>query len=321
MSNITCEFCFAQFTSSASADAETVQCPGCGKETSALANDEVESTGSSSAAENADSTDDGAEEGESESYGFASSNDDDACETGTLEVTGEVIFDDDLPAVLPPRRNKKKTGKRRKKKKATAQSSTNDAAQVVGSVIDILTGYPKVIAGILVWAVFMVAFNSGAFESREQEVFHNLTGEGRTTSEWLTVVRNYEEQSADGEISAKAKSLYLKISKGINTFLGPDPAAVPDLFRALQEDPERSQLPQLAEKVLDKFRRNNKKALVGDLDDGLDSGHPKVTLWSIRLLAMHGTAASSSADAVAEFLNADDQEIADAAGETLAKIR
>lgn len=321
MSNITCEFCFAPFTSSASADAETVQCPGCGEQTSALANKAVESAGYSSSAEIADSTDDGAEEGESESYGFASSNDDDACETGTLEVTGEVISDDDLPALLPPRRRKKKIDKRKKKKKAPVQPSKNGAAQAVSSVIDILTGYPKLIAGILVWVVFMVAFNSGVFESREQEVFHNMTGEGRTTSEWLTVVRNYEEQSADGEISTKAKSLYLKISKGINTFLGPDPAAVPDLFRALQEDPERSQLPQLAEKVLGKFPRNNKKALVGDLDDGLDSGHSKVILWSIRLLAMHGTAASSSADAVAEFLNADDQEIADAAGETLAKIR
>jgi hypothetical protein len=321
MSETTCEFCFAQFTSSAAADAETVKCPDCGEETSALTDHVAESAGYSSEAEDADWSDDGTEEGESESYGFAGSDDDDAYETGTLEVTGEVIPDDDVPTVLPKRRKKKKSGKRKKKKKAPAQSSTNGAAQIVGSIIDILTGYPKVIAGILVWAVFMVAYSSGAFESREQEVFHNLTGEGRTTGEWLTVVRNYEEQNSDGQISTKAKSLYMKISKGINTFLGPDPAAIPDLFQALQEDPERSQLPQLAEKVLDKFRRNNKKALVDDLEDGLESGHPKVILWSIRLLAMHGTAASGSADAVAEFSDSDDQEIVAAAGETLAKIR
>jgi hypothetical protein len=93
------------------------------------------------------------------------------------------------------------------------------------------------------------------------------------------------------------------------------------LFQALQENPERSRLPRLAEQVLEKFQKNNTKPLVGDLEDGLESGHPKVILWSIRLLAMHGTAASGSADAVAEFADSDDQEIADAAGETLTKIR
>lgn len=321
MSDITCEFCFAQFTNSGPSDAETIQCPDCGEETSALSDDAVDSAGDSTEVEDDNGTDDESDAEEPESYGFASSDDEDAYGIGTVEVTGEVISEDDVPEPLPARRKKKKTGKRKKKKKAAAQSNTNAAAEAFGSLIDILTGYPKVIAGVLVWAVFMVAYSSGTFESREQEIFHNMTGESRTTGEWLTVVRNYEEQSADGNISQRAKDVYLKISDGINTFLGPDPAAIPDLFQALQEDPQKSQLPRLAETVLKKFLRDNKKPLIDDLEDGLGSGHPKVILWSIRLLAMHGPSASEFADAVAEYSKSDDQETADAAGETLAKIR
>ncbi len=318
MSSITCEFCFSQFTGSAQPDTRTVQCPDCGEETSALPDDAIDSatysvTGSDAEEDLAES-----EESESESYGFSTSDD----EFGALEVTGEVISDDDAPAVVPARRRKKrKSGKRKKKKKAPAESGTNAIGQMVSSIVDILSGYPKVIVGVLVWIVFMVCYQSGVFESREQEVFHNLTGEGRTTGEWLTVVRNYEEQSADGEISMKAKSLYMRISRKMSTFLGADPAAIPDLFTALQEDPERSRLPELAETVLGKFRKTNKKPLISDLEDGLESGHPKVILWSIRLLAIHRSEASGSADAVAEFVNSDDQEIAGAASETLSQIR
>ena len=330
MSNNTCEFCFAQFTSSAPTGAETVKCPDCGEETSALPNEAVDSAEASESEGEINSEDWGVspdedsetdEYGEVESYGFASSDEEDSYGIGSLEVTGEVISNDELPAAVPVQRTKKKNGKRRKKKKASSQSITNIGSQVVGSIVDIVSGHPKIIAGILIWVVFMVCFKTGTFEIREQKVFHNLTGESRTTGEWLTVVRNYEEQSADGEISMKAKNVYLKISDGMKTFLGPDPAAVPDLFEALQEDPGKSQLPGLAASVLDKFRKNNVKAELSDLEDGLETGHPKVVLWSVRLLAMHRRAASQYVNAIAEFADSDDEEIADAVGVALSQIK
>ena len=330
MSTIICEFCFAQFSDPSAADAETVECPECGEQTSAVMDDSAvvaDDSGTADTGEN--DSDDGdvwidKESGESDSglYELPNDSEEETYGLGEVEIAGEVISDnDEAPENVPVRRKKKKTGKRRKKKKAAPDTSGNAVAEAIDKVIHAVSGYPKVIVGVLIWVVFIILFTSGTFESREQQLFHNMTGESRTTAEWLTVVRSYEEQTAEGEISDRAKSLYLKISKGINVFIGADPAAIPDLFEALKEDPKQSRLPRIAESALTKFNTDAEKPLISDLEDGLESGHPKVILWSIRLLAMHGPDASDYADAVEEFTKSEDSEIAAAASETLSRIK
>ncbi len=94
----------------------------------------------------------------------------------------------------------------------------------------------------------------------------------RTTREWLDTYRTYDRGGARelGQVITKLKS-----------FLGPDPAAIPDLFDALQE--EKSEISAIAEAVLGKFTAYGPAVETEDLQPYFNHPNPKVRRWAEEL--------------------------------------
>ena len=76
------------------------------------------------------------------------------------------------------------------------------------------------------------------------------------------------------------------MTSGIESFLGPDPAAVPDLFEALAEE-QSPRLRWIADNVLKKFS-DQTKPYPEDVIAGLKNPNPRVVEWAKRLQRFSG---------------------------------
>ena len=83
----------------------------------------------------------------------------------------------------------------------------------------------------------------------------------------------------------------------------------------------KGRLYSIAETVLEKFENTGQQPPLEDLVAGIETGHPRITYWSIRLMALHGHAASEHADKVAEYVVSRDDALSEVATATLSEIK
>jgi hypothetical protein len=230
-----------------------------------------------------------------------------------IEVTGQIVSEsDDEPAPVVVRR-------RRKKSRRSARG-TDDLNGFAIKAAETFAGHFKLICLVIAWGAVLLLASWVPLDSPSPQVYYNKHGNGKTTAEWLNFIRHYERESAAGRISPQDERNHSVYTSGIASCIGPDPLAIPDLFEALRGN-NRGRIYELAEAILAKFEYSPDLPPLDDLADGIESHHPRVKYWSIRLMALHGHAASAYADKVSEYLVSKDDDLSKAATATLAEIK
>ncbi len=194
--------------------------------------------------------------------------------------------------------------KNRKKQKQKTSVST-------GLIVGLLTG--GVLAVVLVLSLFFFLKQDKPSESqspvaqrrisREQIKFTSDSdlAQSRTTAEWLALLK--EMRTSDNKM--RATMLKIRMPNPGN-FLGPDPAAVPDVYEALK-DPH---LESYAQAIIAKFDQSTDPPYFQDVVDGLKSDHPKVRRAAIQLLALVKPEGPETVQQVGAFMNDADSEVA-----------
>lgn len=110
-----------------------------------------------------------------------------------------------------------------------------------------------------------------------------------------------------------------RLTNNMEQFLGPDPAAIPDLFAAISERPG-SNLERIATAVLRKFAPGVAKPILSDLEKGLDDSNATVRLWSTTLLRFLGPEAKPMQVRLEQLMDSPDHGVPEAAAVSLAAI-
>ncbi|MBI3467605.1 MAG: hypothetical protein HY000_31740 [Planctomycetes bacterium] len=111
--------------------------------------------------------------------------------------------------------------------------------------------------------------------------------EGKTTAQWLREVKNVRT----GKPSSDLKSIRYRTGWGPEHFIGADPAAIPDLFAALND----GDLYEVAWRILNKFTSDECKGAVPALVKELDGPQCR---WAIELLKRSGPEAKQAIPAL-----------------------
>ena len=219
-----------------------------------------------------------------------------------VQITSEA------PAALPPRRRKKKTKSRR----TSATNAGSDHRPESRTAVPLVAG--GVALAVLAIAGLFVAFSSTPkgetsdsqtpvrVVDRTQIKFTSDSdlAQSRTTSEWLALIVERRETKNP------MRRTMLKIRMpNPESFLGPDPAALPKVLAAL----ENPILGRYAEAIVMKFSTTTEPPYLEDVLAGLESEHPRIVQASTRLLAFVRVEGPATVGTVAKFLQAPTTEV------------
>lgn len=198
----------------------------------------------------------------------------------------DALNEDEMPALpSPPPRPRTKT--RPKAEKPRPAERRESSGLPVGLLKGIAIGLGLIAGTAVLVAVglYMPASDSTQTSDirpkrRPQMKFKGEHGDLRTTAQWFDEVR--EQEKADSGESKPSPMRVLRL-RGIHDFLGPDPAAVPDLLEALAEP---SEVAAIADGVLKKFQLGGVLPVAADVKPYLKHEHPSVKHWAKKLMRM-----------------------------------
>lgn len=192
-------------------------------------------------------------------------------------------------SALPGKRNKAKAKPKKKKpvdneatsKRQKPSKKKSKKEQPSKLLIPIVSVVGVAFLGLVIWGVSSVVSSSGGGGgaqketiSRVQEKFANDDSTGKTTSEWIALIKKAEENRSNVMLKMQTRNA--------GNFIGPDPAAFPALLDAVADQG----IERVISPILAKFESNeNKQPYVQDLIDGTNHEHANARSWSVRLMA------------------------------------